>query len=190
MAGLTGVSTQGVGRDIVDYLRAAAEFFGVDVRVTSGYRDADAQAQAMFDNWDKMKHGRVYKTSILSETDRARLDEFWAAARNSKSTAQAQTEAETEFLKLARAKVGMRSMHSRGRAVDVSRAHIDQRVYRAVTMHLHEVQEGDRTDIYHFESAVVVPTVDEALRSAWRELDAGGYHHPHTPPRPAHGVWC
>jgi hypothetical protein len=189
MSGLTGVSTKGVGRDIVDYLREVADYFGVTIRVTSGYRDPDAQARAMFDNWSKMKHGRIYKKSTLPEADRAKLDEYWTAAQSSKSTAQEETKAETDFLELAKAKVGSKSMHSQGRAVDVARAHISQKVYRAITMHLHEVKEGSRTDIYHFESRTVVPKVDQAMRDSWRDLDSASCH-PHKPPQPARGIWC
>jgi len=189
MSGLTGVSTRGVGRDIVDYLRGVADHFGIDIRITSGYRDPDAQAQAMFDNWSKMKHGTIYKKTTLPEADRARLDGYWTSAQDSKSTAQEKTKAETDFLELAKAKVGSKSMHSRGRAVDVARARIDQNVYRAITMHLHEVKEGNRTDIYHFESMSVVPTVDEALRTSWQALDDGP-RQTHIPPQPGHGIWC
>jgi hypothetical protein len=189
MAGLTGVSTKGVGHDIVDYLREVAEYFGINIRVTSGYRDPDAQARAMFDNWSKMKHGRIYKKTALPEVDRAELDDYWTTANNAKATAQDKTKAEADFLELAKARVGSKSMHSRGRAVDVARAHIDQRAYRAITMHLHEVKEGNRTDIYHFESLPAVPTVDDAMRTSWQDLDNAS-RHPHKPPQPAHGIWC
>src|SRR5437588_742215 len=119
MPGLTGHSTIGVGQDIVKYLDEVARYFGVTIRVTSGYRSPDGQAQAMFDNWVKLDHGKVYKTSTLPPADRSTLDNFWAAAHSQQSSTQEQAKAKADFLKLAKDKVGSKSMHSRGRAVDV-----------------------------------------------------------------------
>jgi len=189
MSGLTGVSTRGVGADIVNYLTEVAQFFGIDIRVTSGFRDADAQAKAMFQNWARMKHGAIYKKSTLPEADRLTLNGYWKISQNSKSSEEDKANAEANFLELAKARVGTKSMHSRGRAVDVARLQIDQRVYRAITMQLREVKEGTRHDIYHFESLTIVPTVDEAMKASWRNLE-NGPHHPHQAPLPAQGVWC
>ena len=173
----------------VSYLMAVAQYFGIDIRVTSGYRDADAQARAMFDNWAKMKHGSIYKKSTLPEVDRLKLDDYWETSHDAKSSETDKKQAEADFLELAKARVGNKSMHSKGRAIDVARASIDQRVYRAITMHLHEVKEGSRNDIYHFESQTILPTVDEVIKASWQNLENGS-HNPHQAPIPAHGVWC
>lgn len=189
MSGLSGVSTKGVGQDIVSYLKEVAEFFGITIRVTSGYRDPDAQAEAMFDNWINLKRGAVYKTTTLPVADRTKLDEYWNTAHGKTETAQQKDKSKADFLELAKAKVGSKSMHSRGRAIDVARTQIDHRVYRAITMHLHEVKEGTRKDIYHFESLAAVPTVDETTRTLWQDLDNASLQM-HLAPRPQEGVWC
>jgi D-alanyl-D-alanine carboxypeptidase len=184
MPGLTGHSTVGVGHDIVNYLDAVARDFGITIQVTSGYRSADGQAQAMFDNWVKLNHGKVYKTSTLPPADRTTLDQYWATAHDQKSSAQALAKAKADFLKLAKATVGGKSMHSRGRAIDVSRQNINAHIYKAITLRLREVKEGSRTDIYHFESQSLVPAVDGATRAQWQTIKGKppGTTHSHTIP--------
>ena len=188
MPGLTGKSTHGVGSDIVNYLDEVARDFGITIHVTSGFRSPDSQAHAMFDNWVKLKHGQVYKTSTLPPADRSTLDTYWTTAHNQKASAQDRTQAKANFLKLAKDKVGSKSMHTRGRAIDVSREHVNSHVYRAITLRLHEVKEGSRTDIYHFESLHVIPPVDEVTKAKWQAIkksSAGtqhGHEHAHHGP--------
>ena len=193
MPGLTGHSTVGVGNDIVQYLEGVARHFGVTIRVTSGYRSPDRQAQAMFDNWAKLEHGKVYRASTLPPADRATLDNYWATAHNHQASAQERAQARDDFLALAKDRVGSRSMHTRGRAVDVSRDQINSQVYQAITLRLREVKEGNRTDIYHFESADTVPPVDGTTKAQWQAgksnssgTSPGDAHQGHTPRRRRH----
>jgi hypothetical protein len=181
MPGLTGKSTHRVGLDIVNYLDAVARYFGITIRVTSGYRSPDGQAQAMFDNWVKLKHGEVYKVSTLPVSDRSTLNKYWATAHNQTASAQDRTQAKDNFLKLAKDKVGSKSMHTRGRAIDVSRTQISSQVYNAITLRLHEVREGNRTDIYHFESLHLLSPVDESTKAQWQVINSSspGSHHGH-----------
>jgi hypothetical protein len=183
MAGLSGVSTAGVGEDIVSYLREAARFFKVTIHVTSGFRSADRQAQAMFDNWIHLERGEVYKKSTLPEADREKLDELFDTAHDVTSTALERHKATTDFLALAKERVGSKSLHTRGRAVDVRRAHIGPGLYKALTLHLQEVKEGKRTDIYHFQSLENVPAVDDAIKAQWQAILDGSHaaiHPPHA----------
>jgi len=166
MAGLSGVSTTGVGNDIVNYLTAVAEHFNVDIVVTSGYRDAAAQAKAMFDNWIKLKRGAVYAVATLPVADRTTLDGHYDKAKDTKATAAERDTAKADFLKLASDVVGTKSKHSSGRALDVAKASVSTKVYNAITRRLTEVDEN-RDDIYHFQSDGAVPTVGEADRTAW-----------------------
>jgi hypothetical protein len=190
MAGLTGKSTAGVGPDLVNYLTELARYFDVSIRVTSGYRTAASQAQAMFDNWVNLKHGAVYKTSTLPVADRATLDDDWTTAQSPKATAQERARAKADFLKLAQDRVGTKSMHTKGRAVDVSREQINPQVYRALRLRLLEVKEGKRTDIYHFESKRQIPPVDEAMKAQWQAIKDGSTVIPHGHAHSEHGVWC
>jgi hypothetical protein len=188
MAGLTGESTERVGRDIVNYLDEVARFFGVTIRVTSGYRNPDGQALAMFKNWSKLTKGPSYR-STLSPADRSKLDEYRKTATSHAASATDRLQAKHDFLKLAKARIGAKSMHTRGRAVDVDREHIDSRIYRAITARLHEVKEG-RTDIYHFESAHLVPPVDAAVKAQWQAIKNGSAGiHPRSISH-GHGCWC
>lgn len=178
MPGLTGASTARVGADLVSYLQEVARFFGVSIHVTSGYRSPDGQARAMFDNWAKMKHGRIYKTSTLPANDREALDVDWTTAHDRSASAAARSQAEAAFLERARTVVGSKSMHTQGRAIDVRRLGITSAIYHAIVLHLNEVKEGTRTDIYHFESRNAVPAVDDALRAQWQALRDGSKRSP------------
>jgi hypothetical protein len=188
MAGLAGKSTSGVGADVVAYLKAVADFFGVTIWVTSGYRSADGQAQAMFDNWVQMKHGACYKSTI-GQAQWKKLDDWFITAHDGKATSKDRDTAKADFLKLAKATMGSRSRHTSGRALDVAKSGISPAIYKAITLHLHEVKEGNRKDIYHFESIAQVPDVDAQTKAAWESLKDGKPHNP-VPKRALRGVWC
>lgn len=186
MAGLAGKSTKGVDADIVDYLTAVATYFNITIHVTSGYRSPDGQAKAMFNNWVNLKHGKVYKKTTLPEADRETLDGHWKTAHDKAASADQKKKAKAEFLTLAKERVGSKSRHTQGKAVDVAQSTITHAVYQAITMRLKEVKEGKRTDIYHFESSGAVPAADEATKAQWAKFKAAGPAKP-TPPKPAPG---
>lgn len=174
MAGLVGKSTAGVDSDIVDYLTEVAKYFNISITVTSGYRSPDGQANAMFNNWVNLKHGGVYKKSTLPEEDRETLDEYWETAHDKATPAEDKKKAKADFLALAKERVGSKSMHTQGRALDVAQANITHAAYQAITMRLKEVKEGKRTDIYHFESAGAVDAADDTTKEQWEKFKAAG----------------
>ena len=165
MAGVTG-KTAGVGKDILDYLEAVADFYGITINVTSGKRSPDEQGKAMFDNWIKLKRGDVYKSTALSDADKKTLDGYYVTAKeDDKASAADKKKAEDAFKKLAAEKVGKKSMHATGRAVDVPQAGLSPKAKKAILLVMKEVPEG-RTDIHHFESAKV-PAVTDDLKAKW-----------------------
>ena len=188
--GLVGVSTDGVGSDIVNYLQEVARFFGITIYVTSGYRSADGQALAMYDNWEKMDHGQVYKKTTLPEDDRTTLDQYWTTAHDPTEGAPQKLKAKSDFLELAKARAGSKTLHAHGRAIDVRRGDIDRTVYAAITLQLHEVKEGKRTDIYHFESSKIVPAVNDAEKAKWRAIKDQTAYNQQTLVEHDHGFVC
>lgn len=173
MAGLQG-NTDGVGRDIVEYLDAIAKHFKVTLVITSGFRTPSQQANAMFNNWLKLQRGRVYKQETLPEAARQKLDGLYKTSRNARLGAQARQRAKASFLKLAMEKVGSKSKHSLGRAVDITQASVPAPVFGAITKKMRCVPEGDRKDIYHFESDAVVAAVAGADMLDWQTLAEAG----------------
>ena len=173
MAGLQG-NTDGVGRDIVDYLDAIAKHFKVTLVITSGLRTPSQQASAMFNNWVKLQRGRVYKQETLPEASRQKLDAFYRTSRNTKLSAQARQRAKANFLKLAMEKVGSKSKHSQGRAVDITQASVPAPVLKAITRKMKSVPEGDRKDIYHFESDALIEAIALADLQEWQVLAEAG----------------
>jgi hypothetical protein len=166
LAGVTG-KIDGVGLDIVAYLKAVGEFFGVNILVTSGKRDADTQAQAMFDNWIKLKRGAVYSTLALSLKNRQSMDAYYKIAVESDKSEADKDIAKRKFMEIGRT---VRSRHMGGRAVDILLSSITKEVQRALLMRLKEVKEGNRTDIIHVESTSPVPAVDAKMEARWQAL--------------------
>jgi hypothetical protein len=167
MAGVTG-KTSGVGSDIIDYLDAVGENYSITLNVTSGKRSPEEQGEAMFDNWIKLKRGNVYSSSTLSSSDKKTLDEYYVTAmEDDKASSADKKKAETEFKKLATEKVGKKTKHASGRAVDVAQSSVSDKAYKAITLQMDEVPEGGRTDIYHFESTSAVPAVTDEIKAKW-----------------------
>ena len=167
MAGVTG-KTSGVGSDIINYLDAVGENYSITLNVTSGKRSPEEQGEAMFDNWIKLKRGNVYSSSALSSSDKKTLDEYYVTAmEDDKASSADKKKAETEFKKLATEKVGKKTKHASGRAVDVAQSSVSDKAYKAITLQMDEVPEGGRTDIYHFESTSTVPAVTDEIKAKW-----------------------
>ncbi|HTF87373.1 MAG TPA: hypothetical protein VK843_03110 [Planctomycetota bacterium] len=165
MAGVTG-KTAGVASDITDYLDAVALHYGATITVTSGKRTPDEQGVAMFTNWIKLNRGKVYVATTLPDADRKALDAFFVTAKEDpKATAADKKKAEDSFKKLATEKVGKKSKHFLGRAVDIAKTGLPTKAYTAIKLNMKEVPEG-RTDIYHFESEKV-PSVTDAIKAKW-----------------------
>lgn len=168
----------GVGRDIVDFLDAIAKRFNVTLVITSGYRAPSEQAEAMFRNWVKLQHGQVYSKKTLPEAARIQLDAFYRTSKDAKASEQARQQAKASFLKLAIEQVGNKSKHSKGRAVDMTQASVSTLVFQAITKRMLSVPEGNRRDIYHFESAAPVPAITDADRQGWQLLEEGSWDQP------------
>lgn len=164
MAGVTG-KTAGVGKDIIDYLQAVGEAFDCTINVTSGLRDADAQASAMFNNWIKLKRGAAYKKTALSEQMRKKLDEYYVTAKeDKKADAKAKKRAEADFLNLASE---VKSKHNKGRAVDIATSSVNAKVLKVILLEMTEVKEDDRTDIYHVESDAKIAAPTDKDKEKW-----------------------
>ena len=174
--------THGVGADIIKFLDTVAHHFHITIVVTSGYRDSAAQARAMFDNWLHLGRGTVYKKSTLPELQRKALDKHYVDAHDAKKLAAARAAEKGSFLKLAMTTVGTKSAHCKGRAVDVATATLPAAAHGVIIKRMTEIQEGNRHDIYHFESRNPVPAVTEAELRTWitpdlRPQPAHSHHH-------------
>jgi len=167
LAGVSG-KIDGVGPDIVAYLRAVGEFFDIHIVVTSGKRDADAQANAMYDNWLKLERGAVYATAALSLKNRQAMDNYYKIAEESDTATDADAAlAKKKFLEIGRT---VRSRHSSGRATDILLNSLTPQARQAILMRMKEVKEGKRKDIIHVESLTQIPAVDAALEARWQNL--------------------
>jgi hypothetical protein len=121
----------------------------------------------MFDNWTKLKRGNVYSAKTLSASDKKTLNDYYVtAAENEQASRGDKKKAEDAFKKLAAEKVGNKSKHSTGRAVDVAQGSISSGAYKAITSAMKEVPEG-RSDIYHFESDSTLPKVTADMKAKW-----------------------
>lgn len=166
LAGGVQGKINGLGQDIVDFLDEVGEYFSVHIKVTSGLRDADAQANAMYDNWIKLERGKVYATVSLPAKNREAMNNYYKVAEETPSaTVPAKQAAKEKFLELGRL---VKSRHSGGRAADIWLASINPAAHRAILTRMKEVKEGTRKDIIHVESTSIIPAVDDRLRTKWR----------------------
>jgi hypothetical protein len=74
--------------------------------------------------------------------------------------------------------------------VDVRRHGISTTVYRAITLYLHEVKEGNRKDIYHFQSVVPVPAPDKTIKAEWQAILSGSSSSKHWFSHLGQDAWC
>jgi hypothetical protein len=166
MAGVTG-KTSGVGTDIVNFLKAVGENYKITINVTSGKRSPEDQGRAMFDNWIDLKRGDVYRADTLSAADKKKLDDYYKTAKEDDNASDAdKKKAEADFKKLAAEKVGKKTRHAGGRAVDVAKGSVSDKAYEAITSQMDEVDEN-RPDIYHFESTSTLPAVSDEMKAEW-----------------------
>jgi hypothetical protein len=181
LIGVKGKTT-GVGQDIINFLNVVAHHFSIGVSITSGYRDRDAQALAMFKNWLKLGRGSVYKPSTLPAVERKKLDEYYDVCFGTGQSADAVAAAKRSFLELAGKTVGTKSLHSKGRAVDVARGNLSRAAHAAILTKMQEVKEGKRTDICHFQSIQFIPPVSDDDPSVFghhpSSQHARSHHHP------------
>ena len=174
----SGVSSAGVGEDIIQYLEELSNFFTTKLIITSGYRSPARQAAAMFDNWLKLDRGKVYSRFSLSPQNRARLDELWNLVHAEPGSGDAGEMIEAERRRLAAKDEFMAiastvpSLHGKGRAVDMSRIGIDSAILKAILLLMEEKKEGNRRDIHHFQADRTL-RVDASVRADWKRLAEG-----------------
>ena len=170
MSGVTG-KTVGVETDIVEYLKAVADQFKLDIIVNSGKRTAEYQGEVMFDNWIGLSRGKVYKISTLPVADRNKLDGYYKTAKETPTaTTKDKSDAKKKFVELAADKVGKKTKHYSGRAVDIKRTSIDTKAKKAIEMKMKYVPEPKNITIWHFESVSKIPKADKALKKKWSEI--------------------
>jgi hypothetical protein len=165
VGGVSGDIT-GVNKDIIDYVRAVGVYYGANIVVTSGYRDPERQAQAMFGNWLKLNRGEVYKEDHLPVETRKKMNDAYKIAEESpKATDSEKAEAKNKFIELGKTIPGY---HTQGRAIDISRGSLPENAKQALDKELKQVQENDNISIWHYQKEDgAVSTVTEDTKSKW-----------------------
>lgn len=165
VGGVSGDIT-GVNKDIIDYVRAVGVYYGANIVVTSGYRDPERQAQAMFGNWLKLNRGEVYKEDHLPAETRKKMNGAYKIAEElPKATDSEKAEAKNKFIELGKTIPGY---HTQGRAIDISRGSLPEKAKQALDKELKQVQENDNISIWHYQKEEgAVSTVTEDTKSKW-----------------------
>jgi hypothetical protein len=165
IGGVTG-KTSDVNQDIVGYVRAVGEYYGVNIEVTSGYRDPTEQANAMYSNWLALDRGKVYSQENLPTATRKEMDAAYKVAKETpEATATEKTDAEKKFLELGKAVPGY---HTRHRALDIRRTSLPEKAKQALDIALKQVDEPKNPSIWHYqkEEGTILP-VTEATKEKW-----------------------
>lgn len=157
----------GVQADLVDYARAVAEFYGRDLRISSGRRNHDEQAAVMLKYWTvNLERGRIYGFLRRNPALRERLDELYARAVEGEAPGPAEAaEARRKFLTFCSALAPKLSAHVAGRAIDVApKSCMTRQMRDALKLVLKEVEEKT---CFHYETRGAVPAPGDALKQAW-----------------------
>lgn len=164
--------TTGVQQDVLDFAGAVAAFYGRDIKVVSGKRDADEQAIAMFRNWTKtLKRGKIYKHLAANPKLLAELDQNYKDAVEDKTkTAKEAEEAKSSFLKTIVGIGNKISLHLVGKAIDVDPSCMTSAMREAMRSGLRELPEGkDGKSVYHYDTSEgSVPVVNDVLKRKWK----------------------
>ena len=159
----------GVQRDIVDFVTAVAAFYGKDIQISSGKRDAKSQGEAMFKNWtDNLKRGKLYRHLQSNPKTLKELDLLFAAAVEDKSKSKTEAnQAKADFLKLCSDLAPMLSLHVAGKAIDISpKSCMTSEMRKAMQTGLREIDEAR---CYHYDTNNgSVPAVTDALKAKWK----------------------
>lgn len=160
-------NVSGVSADLVEYARAVAEFYGREIRISSGRRNNDEQAAVMFKYWtENLERGKLYAFLRANPGTLQELDELYAAAAEGKAaTSDAAAAAKKKFLMICSALAPKLSAHVAGRAIDVSpKSCMTGAMRDAMKVALKEVEEKS---CLHYEFKGSVPAPNDALKKRW-----------------------
>jgi peptidoglycan hydrolase-like protein with peptidoglycan-binding domain len=166
-AGKVVGNVTGVQADLVAYARAVAEFYGRDIKISSGKRNNAEQAAVMFKYWTtNLKRGEIYRFLRDNPATRETLDELYAKAAEGEALSSAEAaESKQKFLTICSALAPKLSAHLAGRAIDVSPKGCMTTAMRDAMKLV--VKEVDEDSCYHYETAGAVPAPGDAIRQRW-----------------------
>lgn len=161
-------NVSGVQADLVAYARAVAEFYGREIRISSGRRNNEEQAAVMFKYWtENLKRGQIYVFLRSNPGTLEELDELYAKAAEGKAASSDEAAAaKKKFLMICSALAPKLSAHVAGRAIDVSpKSCMSDAMRDAMKLALKEVEEKT---CFHYETrGSSVPAASDSLKKQW-----------------------
>ncbi len=150
----------GLDSKIVNVLKDIANFFGCEIKVTSGKRSETQQADIMYRYWDKhIERGNLYVYLRSNPRLKERLDELFNEGKKD------------EFMQCILKDVGPRNLsrHLSGEAVDVSLS-TPRNVLAAISSCLKYVPEysGGQIKCHHFDNRKIEWPIKEATKAKWK----------------------
>jgi hypothetical protein len=158
----------GVQSDIAEFVKAVAEFYGADIRISSGKRDARAQGVAMFNNWTgNLKRGKIYNYLTGNAKTLKELEALYATAAEDKTkTRKEADEAQAKFIQTCADIAPKLSLHVAGKAIDISpKSCMTAAMRAAMKTGLRELEEQS---CYHYDTKGSAPRVTDALKKSWK----------------------
>jgi len=167
-AGKVKGDLSGVQRDIVDFVTAVAAFYGKDIQISSGKRDAKSQGEAMFKNWTvNLKRGKLYSYLQSNPKTLKELDQLYTDALEDKDKSKKEADqAKADFLKICADLAPKLSLHVAGQAIDISpKSCMTSDMRKAMQTGLREIEEAR---CYHYDTKGSAPAVTDALKAKWK----------------------
>jgi len=169
MSTVTG-KTDGVAKDIIDYLTEIAKFYATEIKIHSGKRTPSESANAVFNNWtNNLNRGQIYVVDTLPPDKRSELDNCYKTAKEDpKAKTSEKKKAEEDFLKTAAETIGMKTLHYKGRAVDILKSNLTNDKMREAIKKA-PMSELLEPGCYHYQSPSAIGAVTEDKKKQWQK---------------------
>lgn len=160
--------TNGVTKDLIDFLDLVAKYGGSDITIKQGggFRSAKQEAGIVYRNWTgPLKRGAVFAKQSLPDAKRKELDDYYVTAKESKdATSDEKKEAEASFLETA---MTIPSYHKVGKAVDLVETSLTADMKKVLEKYMQRVPEPG---CYHLQYKGAFPKEDTIKGELQREL--------------------
>ncbi|MFN4171917.1 MAG: hypothetical protein ACK4GW_09205 [Pseudorhodobacter sp.] len=154
--------TDGVNKTIINILKDVSSFYdGTTIRVTSGLRSKEGQANAMFKGWTgHLKRGTIY---VYLRSNTALREELDALVEKGDQKGFVD-------LMMDKADWNQVSRHLTGDAADISTS-TDPKIIAALATVMHYLEERNSEGIacHHFDTRKLVHPISDSIKEGWKK---------------------
>lgn len=167
-SGKVSGATGPLDKDLVAYIKAVSDHYGVRLKIVSGKRSSTEQAEHMFRNWGELSNGWSIEYLINNRPKLKKLAEAYEKAKDTSKSSSERSSAESEFKEMVKADADKMSPHVRGAAVDLApKTALNEKVRKALALYLKERKDAQQHVHYEVPAGKKVPKVTDAIKAKW-----------------------